>query len=131
MGWLPLFNSKIQLKLIKDNWKKKKNHKINTKCVMTLRKKKLYFQEDRLIRILEISSKKFVDLISKTDLSTQSLNNWGNWCPKYQNRQRRLEVYLTDPIYACFTMRVTFLTHFFFFFFLLCICNQFAPKNLG
>ena len=42
------------------------------------KKKKLYIQEDRLIRILEISSKKFMDLIGKTDLSTQSLNNWGN-----------------------------------------------------
>ena len=49
---------------------------------MTLRKKKkyiyiyiLYFQEDRLIRKLEISSKKFMDLIGKTDLSTQSCDN--------------------------------------------------------
>ena len=38
-------------------------------------KKKLYFQEDRLIKKLDISSKKFMDLIDKTDLSTQSCNN--------------------------------------------------------
>ena len=35
----------------------------------------LYFHEDRLIRKLEISSKKFMDLIGKTDLSTQNCDN--------------------------------------------------------
>ena len=100
-----------------------KNHKIIHRHIGYCTSKRI-----DLIKKLEISSKKFMDLIGKTNLSTWSCNNWGNWCPKYQNRQRTLEAYLTDPIYACFTMMVTFLTHILWFWFCYAYVTHLHPK---